>query len=182
MTLSRRGQSCGSSAGRTRAGEAAGWRLGWAGLGWAGGRAGAVCAGACSFCGRTWRLPLPPCLGRQLLFSVPLGAQRPLLKDPALAARPPCMHLACARIHPIACPVAHNALLPGSPSLPPSPLPSIAQPRKLDDLLASWGLGGVSDQLKDLRLGELLDTPPPGIDEAIAIAKVGLCSGRWWRW
>ncbi|PSC69048.1 arsenical pump-driving ATPase [Micractinium conductrix] len=44
--------------------------------------------------------------------------------------------------------------------------------RKLDDVLGSVGLSGVADQLKDLRLGELLDTPPPGIDEAIAIAKV----------
>lgn len=42
----------------------------------------------------------------------------------------------------------------------------------LDDWLSSFGLSGVADQLKDLRLGELLDTPPPGIDEAIAIAKV----------
>ncbi|KAL4441055.1 hypothetical protein ABPG77_010486 [Micractinium sp. CCAP 211/92] len=44
--------------------------------------------------------------------------------------------------------------------------------RRIDDILSSVGLGGVADQLKDLRLGELLDTPPPGIDEAIAIAKV----------
>ena len=34
------------------------------------------------------------------------------------------------------------------------------------------GLAGFSEQLRDLKLGELLDTPPPGIDEAIAIAKV----------
>ena len=44
--------------------------------------------------------------------------------------------------------------------------------RKLDDLLGGLGLGAVADQLKDLRLGELLDTPPPGVDEAVAIAKV----------
>ena len=44
--------------------------------------------------------------------------------------------------------------------------------RKLDDLLDGLGLGGVAAQLKDLRLGELLDTPPPGVDEAVAIAKV----------
>lgn len=44
--------------------------------------------------------------------------------------------------------------------------------RRIDDILGSVGLAGVADQLKDLRLGELLDTPPPGIDEAIAIAKV----------
>ena len=34
------------------------------------------------------------------------------------------------------------------------------------------GLGAFSEQLRDLKLGELLDTPPPGIDEIIAIAKV----------
>lgn len=42
----------------------------------------------------------------------------------------------------------------------------------LDNALGSVGLGGIADQLKDLRLGELLETPPPGIDEAVAIAKV----------
>jgi arsenite-transporting ATPase len=41
-----------------------------------------------------------------------------------------------------------------------------------DDFLDGLGLGGVTDQLKKLRLGEILDTPPPGIDEAAAIAKV----------
>ncbi len=35
------------------------------------------------------------------------------------------------------------------------------------------GLGMIADQLADLKLGELLDTPPPGLDEAVAIAKVG---------
>lgn len=44
--------------------------------------------------------------------------------------------------------------------------------RQLDDLLDGLGLGGVASQLKDLKLGELLDTPPPGVDEAVAIAKV----------
>lgn len=39
-------------------------------------------------------------------------------------------------------------------------------------VLDSLGLTGVTDQLKDLQLGELLDTPPPGVDEAVAIAKV----------
>ena len=34
------------------------------------------------------------------------------------------------------------------------------------------GLGMIADQLADLKLGELLDTPPPGLDEAVAIAKV----------
>ena len=34
------------------------------------------------------------------------------------------------------------------------------------------GLGMIANQLADLKLGELLDTPPPGLDEAVAIAKV----------
>jgi arsenite-transporting ATPase len=38
--------------------------------------------------------------------------------------------------------------------------------------LGSVGLGGFADSIADLKLGELLDTPPPGLDEAIAIAKV----------
>ena len=40
------------------------------------------------------------------------------------------------------------------------------------DFLGGMGLGLLADQLGDLRLGELLDTPPPGLDEAVAIAKV----------
>ncbi|CAN0916437.1 ATPase GET3B [Linum grandiflorum] len=36
----------------------------------------------------------------------------------------------------------------------------------------SMGLGMLSNQLGDLKLGELLDTPPPGMDEAIAMSKV----------
>ena len=40
------------------------------------------------------------------------------------------------------------------------------------DFMSSVGLGGLADQLSDLKLGELLDTPPPGLDEGIAIAKV----------
>jgi hypothetical protein len=40
------------------------------------------------------------------------------------------------------------------------------------DFLKGFGLGMVADQLADLRLGELLDTPPPGLDEAVAISKV----------
>jgi len=39
-------------------------------------------------------------------------------------------------------------------------------------LLSGLGLGGFMDQLKDLKLGELLSTPPPGLDEAVAVAKV----------
>jgi hypothetical protein len=34
------------------------------------------------------------------------------------------------------------------------------------------GLGLIADQLADLKLGELLNTPPPGLDEAVAIGKV----------
>ena len=37
--------------------------------------------------------------------------------------------------------------------------------------LRTVGLGVFADQLADLKLGELLDTPPPGVDEAVAIAK-----------
>lgn len=40
------------------------------------------------------------------------------------------------------------------------------------DFLGGMGLGMIASQLADLRLGELLDTPPPGLDEAVAIAKV----------
>ena len=44
--------------------------------------------------------------------------------------------------------------------------------KQFDDFLDGLGFGGIADQLKKLRLGEILDTPPPGIDEAAAIAKV----------
>uniref|UniRef100_A0A5B7CBH4 ArsA/GET3 Anion-transporting ATPase-like domain-containing protein n=1 Tax=Davidia involucrata TaxID=16924 RepID=A0A5B7CBH4_DAVIN len=40
------------------------------------------------------------------------------------------------------------------------------------DFMDSMGLGMLADQLGELKLGELLDTPPPGLDEAIAISKV----------
>ncbi|EIE22947.1 ArsAB family transporter: arsenite [Coccomyxa subellipsoidea C-169] len=40
------------------------------------------------------------------------------------------------------------------------------------DFMSGMGLGMLSEQLADLKLGELLDTPPPGLDEAVAIAKV----------
>jgi hypothetical protein len=46
----------------------------------------------------------------------------------------------------------------------------------LNDFLGGLGLGMLADQLKDLDLGELMDTPPPGVDEAIAISKVGGCA------
>ncbi|KAJ6901830.1 hypothetical protein NC651_019567 [Populus alba x Populus x berolinensis] len=40
------------------------------------------------------------------------------------------------------------------------------------DFMEGMGLGMLVEQLGELKLGELLDTPPPGLDEAIAIAKV----------
>ncbi|OIV89559.1 hypothetical protein TanjilG_19236 [Lupinus angustifolius] len=40
------------------------------------------------------------------------------------------------------------------------------------DFMDGMGLGMLVDQLGELKLGELLDTPPPGLDEAIAISKV----------
>ena len=40
------------------------------------------------------------------------------------------------------------------------------------DFASQMGLGPILAQLSDLKLGELLDTPPPGLDEAIAITKV----------
>ncbi|PKA47103.1 arsenite-transporting ATPase [Apostasia shenzhenica] len=40
------------------------------------------------------------------------------------------------------------------------------------DFMDSMGLGILAEQLGELKLGELLDTPPPGLDEAIAISKV----------
>jgi len=40
------------------------------------------------------------------------------------------------------------------------------------DLMDGMGLGMIAEQLGELKLGELLDTPPPGLDEAIAISKV----------
>ncbi|KAF5827661.1 anion-transporting ATPase-domain-containing protein [Dunaliella salina] len=44
--------------------------------------------------------------------------------------------------------------------------------KKLNEVLDALGMGTVADQLKDLQLGDLLDTPPPGVDEAVAISKV----------
>lgn len=37
--------------------------------------------------------------------------------------------------------------------------------------MGGFGLGSVVEQLADLKLGELLDSPPPGFDEAVAISK-----------
>lgn len=42
----------------------------------------------------------------------------------------------------------------------------------IKDFMDGMGLGVLADQLGELKLGELLDTPPPGLDEAIAISKV----------
>lgn len=42
----------------------------------------------------------------------------------------------------------------------------------VQDVLGGLGLGMIAGQLADLQLGELLDTPPPGLDEAVAVAKV----------
>lgn len=43
--------------------------------------------------------------------------------------------------------------------------------QEVKDALGGFGLGAIVDQLAELKLGELLDTPPPGFDEAVAIAK-----------
>ena len=50
----------------------------------------------------------------------------------------------------------------------------------MKNFLGGMGLGMIANQLADLKLGELLDTPPPGLDEAVAIAKVmaAVCSSR----
>lgn len=40
------------------------------------------------------------------------------------------------------------------------------------NFMDSMGLGMIVEQMGELKLGELLDTPPPGLDEAIAISKV----------
>jgi arsenite/tail-anchored protein-transporting ATPase len=42
----------------------------------------------------------------------------------------------------------------------------------VSNFMGGMGLGALAGQLKDLKLGELLDTPPPGLDEAVSIAKV----------
>ncbi len=38
-------------------------------------------------------------------------------------------------------------------------------------MMGGFGMAQVVEQLADLKLGELLDTPPPGFDEAVAISK-----------
>eukprot|EP01025_Chloroclados_australasicus_P029017 TRINITY_DN2882_c0_g1_i4.p2 TRINITY_DN2882_c0_g1~~TRINITY_DN2882_c0_g1_i4.p2 ORF type:complete len:262 (-),score=17.73 TRINITY_DN2882_c0_g1_i4:373-1158(-) len=44
--------------------------------------------------------------------------------------------------------------------------------QEMKEMLASVGLEQIGQQIADLNLGELLDNPPPGIDEAVAIARV----------
>ena len=46
--------------------------------------------------------------------------------------------------------------------------------------MGGMGLGMVAEQLTDLKLSELLDTPPPGLDEAVAIAKVSCHTSCVW--
>ncbi|KAF8403092.1 hypothetical protein HHK36_011186 [Tetracentron sinense] len=45
----------------------------------------------------------------------------------------------------------------------------------VQDFMDSMGLGMLVEQLGELKLGELLDTPPPGLDEAMAISKASTC-------
>ncbi|KAK4788182.1 hypothetical protein SAY86_019501 [Trapa natans] len=40
------------------------------------------------------------------------------------------------------------------------------------DVMDGMGLGSMFDQLGDLKLDELMDNPPPGMDEVVAISKV----------
>nr|AFK35436.1 unknown [Lotus japonicus] len=37
--------------------------------------------------------------------------------------------------------------------------------------MQSMGLGTIADQLGDLKLEELLTTPPPGTDEIVAVSR-----------
>lgn len=41
-----------------------------------------------------------------------------------------------------------------------------------EDLLDDLGIGALSDQIRELNLAELLENPPPGIDEAVAVSQV----------
>lgn len=51
---------------------------------------------------------------------------------------------------------------------------AVSGPDGLESIMDDVGLGMFTDQLKELKLGELLENPPPGSDEAIAIASVRL--------
>lgn len=42
---------------------------------------------------------------------------------------------------------------------------------KIEQWLGGVGLGTLAGELRDLQLGQLLDTLPPGADEALAISK-----------
>ena len=55
--------------------------------------------------------------------------------------------------------------------MPAAELTAGAARQAAKDFLGGMGLGMLAGQLADLKLGELLDTPPPGLDEAVAIAK-----------
>jgi hypothetical protein len=73
-----------------------------------------------------------------------------------------CCHEACCGIH--------------QPTFLCLPTPTPAA-EELNKFLDGLGLGMISSQLRDLNLGELLDTPPPGVDEAVAVSKVGRAAG-----
>lgn len=51
---------------------------------------------------------------------------------------------------------------------------AVSGPDGLEGIMDDVGLGMLTDQIKDLKLGELLENPPPGSDEAIAIASVSM--------
>ena len=68
------------------------------------------------------------------------------------------------------------------PVLTPLPPPYAGQGKQeAKDFMGGFGLGSVVEQLADLKLGELLDSPPPGFDEAVAISKVRRegCAAVW---
>ena len=41
-----------------------------------------------------------------------------------------------------------------------------------EDALRGLGMGAIAEQIRDLQLGDLLDSAPPGVDEAVAISQV----------
>lgn len=51
--------------------------------------------------------------------------------------------------------------------------------QEAESFMGGLGLAGVVGQLADLKLGELLDSPPPGFDESVAISKVRSGHGLW---
>lgn len=64
-----------------------------------------------------------------------------------------------------------DTVAPFYPTL--SPFVTLGQgKRDVEEAASSFGLSGALSQLSELKLGELLNTPPPGFDEAAAIAKV----------